>query len=171
MPSTTFGMIPTFGGYAVTRCIPDAEINSVLQLYHLVPGGGHYGLTRTARKVLDCGLYWPTIFRDGHHFASTCARCQKAGMAMNRRHEMPQQSILFYEVFDVWGIDFMGPFPISNEAIATRTNDAKVVVGFLKSGVPKALISDQGSHFYNRAMTSFLQKYGVEHRIATAYQP
>ncbi|RDX98889.1 Retrovirus-related Pol polyprotein from transposon 17.6, partial [Mucuna pruriens] len=38
-------------------------------------------------------------------------------------------------------------------------------------GVPKALISDQGSHFYNRAMASLLQKYGVAHRIATAYHP
>ncbi|RDX82124.1 gag-pol, partial [Mucuna pruriens] len=63
------------------------------------------------------------------------------------------------------------------EAIATRTNDAKVVVDFLKSnifyrfGVPKALISDQGSHFYNRAMASLLQKYGVTHKIATAYHP
>ncbi|RDY05499.1 Retrovirus-related Pol polyprotein, partial [Mucuna pruriens] len=91
------------------------------------------------------------------------------------------------------GIDFMGPFPVSNgysyillavdyvsrwvEAIATRTNDARVVVDFLKSnifyrfGVPKALISDQGSHFCNRAMASLLQKYGVAHRIATAYHP
>ncbi|RDY09298.1 Retrovirus-related Pol polyprotein, partial [Mucuna pruriens] len=49
--------------------------------------------------------------KDAHQFVSTCERCQKAGMAMNRRHEMPQQPILFCEVFDVWGIDFMGPFP------------------------------------------------------------
>ncbi|RDX81566.1 gag-pol, partial [Mucuna pruriens] len=68
-------------------------------------------------------------------------------------------------IFDVWDIDFMGPFPVSNgysyillavdyvsrwvEAIATKTNDAKVVVDFLKYnifnwfGVPNALISDQ----------------------------
>ncbi|RDX71760.1 hypothetical protein CR513_48843, partial [Mucuna pruriens] len=72
-------------------------------------------------------------------------------MAISRRHEMPQQPILFYEVFDVWGIDFMGPFLVSNryfyillavdyvsrwvEVVATKTNDAKVVFG-----VPKALI-------------------------------
>ncbi|RDX79037.1 gag-pol, partial [Mucuna pruriens] len=87
----------------------------------------------------------------------------------------------------------MGPFPVSNgysyillavdyvskwvEAIATKTNDAKVVVDFLKSnifyrfGVPKALISDQGSHFCNRVMVSLLHKYGVVHRVATAYHP
>ncbi|RDY02912.1 putative mitochondrial protein, partial [Mucuna pruriens] len=114
MPNITYGMIPTFGDYAVTKCIPDVENNSVLQFCHSAPRGGHYGSTRTARKVLDCGLYWPTIFRDAYHFVSTCERCQKAGMAMNRRHEMPQQPILFCEVFDVWGIDFMGPFPVSN---------------------------------------------------------
>ncbi|RDX65453.1 gag-pol, partial [Mucuna pruriens] len=83
------------------------------------------------------------------------------------------------KVFDIWGIDFMGSFLVSNgysyillvvdclsrwvEAIATKTNDAKVVVDFLKSnifyqfGVPKAL-SDQGSHFYSRAMSSLLHR-------------
>ncbi|RDX84281.1 Pro-Pol polyprotein, partial [Mucuna pruriens] len=77
-------------------------------------------------------------------------------MGMNRRHEMPQQPILFCEVFDVWGIDFMGPFPVSN--------------GY-SFGVPRALISDQGSHFCNRAMACLLQKYRVMHRTATAYHP
>ncbi|RDX99888.1 pol, partial [Mucuna pruriens] len=88
---------------------------------------------------------------------------------------MPQQPILFCEVFDVWGIDFMGPFLVSNgysyillaidyvsrwvEAIATRTNDAKVVVDFLKSNI------------LCKAMVSLLQKYGVAHRIPTAYHP
>ncbi|RDX92480.1 Gag-Pol polyprotein, partial [Mucuna pruriens] len=84
------------------------------------------------------------------------------------------------------GIDFMGPFPVSNgysyillvvdyvsrcvEAAATKTNNAKVVVDFLKSnifcwfGVLKALISDQGSQFCNRAMSSLLDKYGVVHQ-------
>ncbi|MCI84898.1 putative protein NYNRIN-like, partial [Trifolium medium] len=56
---------------------------------------------------------------------------------------MPQQPMFFCEVFDVWGIDFMGPFPASLgylyillavdyvskwvEAIPTRTNDSRVV--------------------------------------------
>ncbi|RDX94937.1 gag-pol, partial [Mucuna pruriens] len=114
-------------------------------------------------------------------------------MAISIRHEMSQQPILFCEIFYVWGIDFMGPFLVSNgysyillvvdyvsrwvEAIATKTNDAKVVVDFLKSNIfcqfsmSKALISDQGSHFCNRAISSLLGKYGVVHRIATTYQP
>ncbi|RDY12046.1 hypothetical protein CR513_03208, partial [Mucuna pruriens] len=57
MPNITYGMIPTFGDYVVTKCIPDAEINSILKFCHSAPRGGHYGSTRIARNVLDCGLY------------------------------------------------------------------------------------------------------------------
>ncbi|RDY04728.1 Tf2-11, partial [Mucuna pruriens] len=174
----------------IQRCILDTKINLVLQFCHSAPGGSHYGSTRTARKVLDCGFYWPTIFQDAYQLVSTCEKCQKARMAISRRQEMPQQPILFCEVFDVWSIDFMGPFPVSNrysyillavdyvprwvEAIATKTNDAKVVVDFLKSnifcrlGMPKALISDQRSHFCNRAISSLLHKYGVSRLLEDA---
>jgi len=86
----------------------------------------------------------------------------------------------------------MSPFPVSHgfsyillfdyvskwvEAKATRTNDSKVVVNFVRSiifcrfGVPKAIISDQGSHFCNRSLASLPKKYGVVHRVATAYHP
>ncbi|RDX86932.1 Retrovirus-related Pol polyprotein, partial [Mucuna pruriens] len=59
----------------IRRCIPDAEIKFVLQFCNSALGGGHHGSTQIARKVLGCGLYWPTIFRDAHQFVSTCERC------------------------------------------------------------------------------------------------
>ncbi|RDX85968.1 Retrovirus-related Pol polyprotein from transposon 17.6, partial [Mucuna pruriens] len=67
----------------IRRCILDTKTNLVLQFCHSAPGGDHYGSTQTARKVLNCGLYWPTIFRDAHQFISTCERCQKIGVTMN----------------------------------------------------------------------------------------
>ncbi|RDY00068.1 hypothetical protein CR513_16806, partial [Mucuna pruriens] len=118
---------------------------------------------------------------DTYQFVSTYKKCQKTRTTISRRHEMPQQPILFCEVFDIWGIDFIEPFLVSNgysyillvvEAIVTKINDAKVVVDFLKSnifcqfGVSKAFISDQASQFCNRAMSSLLHKYGVVHRDA-----
>ncbi|GJU23850.1 reverse transcriptase domain-containing protein [Tanacetum coccineum] len=62
------------------------------------------------------------------------------------------------------------------EGEALPTNDARVVVNFLKKifsrfGILKALISDRGTHFCNRQMEKILKKYGVHHRIATAYHP
>ena len=59
------------------------------------------------------------------------------------------------------------------EAKATRTNNAKVIMDFVRSnlfcrfGVPRAIVSDQGTHFCNKSMYSFL--YGVVHRISTPY--
>ncbi|XP_058725797.1 uncharacterized protein LOC131597100 [Vicia villosa] len=63
------------------------------------------------------------------------------------------------------------------EGIALPTNDARVVVNFLKTnifsrfGVPRALISDEGTHFLNKLMENLLKKYNVKHKIATAYHP
>ena len=63
------------------------------------------------------------------------------------------------------------------EAIPTYTNDAKVVITFLginilcRFGTPKALISDEGSHFCNRLVEKLLLKYGVHHKTALAYHP
>ncbi|RDX83987.1 Retrovirus-related Pol polyprotein, partial [Mucuna pruriens] len=164
MPNNTYGMILIFGDITMIKCILDFEIKSVLQFCHVAYGGSHYGSTQTTWKVLDCRFYWPTIFKDAHQFISTYEQCQKAEVAISRRHEMPQQPILFCETFDVWGIGFMGLFPFSN-----GYSYIVLVVDYF--GVPKALISDQGSHICNRAMFSLLDKYGVVHHVATTYHP
>ncbi|XP_040947365.1 uncharacterized protein [Gossypium hirsutum] len=63
------------------------------------------------------------------------------------------------------------------EAKATRNDNAKIVVDFLKSsifsryGTPRALISDRGTHFCNKLVSALMEKYGVTQRIATAYHP
>nr|GFB72737.1 reverse transcriptase domain-containing protein [Tanacetum cinerariifolium] len=62
------------------------------------------------------------------------------------------------------------------EAKALPTNDARIVVKFLKSLfsrfiTPRAIISDRGTHFCNDQFTRVMIKYGVTHRLATAYHP
>nr|GEZ48227.1 reverse transcriptase domain-containing protein [Tanacetum cinerariifolium] len=62
------------------------------------------------------------------------------------------------------------------DAKALPTNDARVVVKFLKSlfsrfGTPKAIISDCGTHFCNDQFAKVMSKYGVTHRLSTAYHP
>ncbi|RDX94689.1 Retrovirus-related Pol polyprotein from transposon 17.6, partial [Mucuna pruriens] len=132
----------------------------------------HYGSQQTTRKVLDSGFYWPTIFKDAYHFVTTCKQCQRAGVAITRKHEMPQHPILFCEVFDVWSIDFMGSFPISYDGWRLRPPKLMMLKSWwILFGVLKAFISDQGSHFCNKTMSTLLEKYGVVHRVATAYHP
>ncbi|GJT52608.1 reverse transcriptase domain-containing protein [Tanacetum coccineum] len=61
-------------------------------------------------------------------------------------------------------------------AQALPKNDARVVITFLKKlfchfGIPKALISDRGTHFYNKIMERTMKRYGVSHHFSTSYQP
>nr|GEU86482.1 reverse transcriptase domain-containing protein [Tanacetum cinerariifolium] len=117
----------------IRRCVHGQEAYDILKACHEGPIGGHHGANFTAKK-------------------------------------MPQNVIQVCEIFDVWGIDFMGPFPSSRgnryilvavdylpkwvEAKALPTNDARIVVKFLKSlfarfRTPRAILSDRGTHFCN----------------------
>ncbi|CAM8933989.1 unnamed protein product [Rhodiola kirilowii] len=59
------------------RCIPDDEIASVISFCHEHACGGHFGLRRTARKILDSGFFWPHVFRDAYNHCKRCDKCQR----------------------------------------------------------------------------------------------
>ena len=106
---------------------------------------------------------------------------------------MPLQGILVVQLFDVLGMDFMGPFPISFgniyillvvdyvskwvEAVACPKSDANTVVGFLQRnilsrfGTPRTIISDGGSHFANKVFDKLMSIYGIKHIMSLAYHP
>ncbi|GJT37588.1 reverse transcriptase domain-containing protein [Tanacetum coccineum] len=175
----------------IRRCVHGKEALDILEACHNGPTGGHHGANLTAKKVFDVGFFWPSIYKDAHELVKNCDSCQRQGK-ISQRDEMPQNSIQVCEIFDVWGIDFMGPFPSSKgnkyilvavdylskwvEAKALPTNDARVVCKFLKSlfarfGAPRAIISDRGTHFCNDQFAKVMLKYGVTHRVSppTAY--
>nr|GEV99938.1 reverse transcriptase domain-containing protein [Tanacetum cinerariifolium] len=106
----------------IRRCVAEDEAVPILRKYHSGPTGGHYGIATTVRKVFKAGFYWPHIFRDA-------------------------------QVCDA-SIDYVSKWV---EAQASPTNDARNVVNFLKKlfarfGIPKALISDRGTHLCNYQM-------------------
>jgi len=176
----------------IRRCVPHKEQHDILRHCHSYACGGHFSAKKTGHRVLQSGFFWPSIFKDAHLFVKSCIRCQQIG-GISRRDMMPMTPILVVEIFDVWGIDFMGPFPTSYgnlyilvavdyvskwvEAEATRTNDHSVVCKFVKKnifsrhGIPRTIISDGGSHFKNWHFARILKHYGVSHRIATPYHP
>ena len=105
----------------------------------------------------------------------------------------PKNYSLPLEPFDVWGFDFMGPFPESNkythilvavdyvtkwvEAIPTRSADHVTAMKMFQDiilprfGVPRFLITDGGSHFLKGVFRKTLSQYGVNHRVASPYHP
>ncbi|GJW24451.1 reverse transcriptase domain-containing protein [Tanacetum coccineum] len=139
----------------IRRCVHGQEAFDILKACHEGPTRGHHGANLTAKKVFDAGFFWPTIYRDAHTMIKSCDTYQCQGK-ISQKDEIPQNAIQVCEIFDVWGINFIGPFPSSRgnkyilvavdylskwvEAKALPTNDARVV-------------------------------YGVTHHLATAYHP
>nr|GEU34811.1 reverse transcriptase domain-containing protein [Tanacetum cinerariifolium] len=174
-----------------TQCVHGIEAYDILKACHEGPIGGHHGANFIAKKVFDTGFFWPTIYKDAYDLVKSCDIRQRQ-RKFSQRDEMPQNVIKVCEIFDVWGIDFMGLFPSLRgnryilvavdylskwvEAKALPTNDARVVVKFLKSPfsrfrTPRAIISDRGTHFCNDKFAKVMSKYGVTHRLTIAYHP
>nr|GFB68129.1 reverse transcriptase domain-containing protein [Tanacetum cinerariifolium] len=142
----------------IRRCVHGNEALDILEACHNGPTGGHHGANLTAKKIFDADFFWPTNYKDAHEFVKNFDSCQRQGK-MSQRDEMPQNSIQTCEIFDVWGIDFMGPFSSSrgNKYIL-------VAVDYLSNWVEvKALPT-------NDARVVML-KYEVTHRLSTAYHP
>ncbi|GJY09815.1 putative reverse transcriptase domain-containing protein [Tanacetum coccineum] len=122
------------------RCVSRDKIHEILAHCHSGPTGGHHSASITRRKVYEVGLFWPSIFKDAKDYVC--------------------------DVFDIWGLDFMRPFPNSKgnkyilvavdyvskwvKAQALPTNDARVVIKFLRRlfarfRVSKALLGFGGT--------------------------
>ncbi|GJV74154.1 reverse transcriptase domain-containing protein [Tanacetum coccineum] len=127
------------------RCVAGSETLEILAHCHSGPTNGHHSANVTAKKVYESGFYWPSIFKDANE---------------------GNKYILV-------AVDYVSKWV---EAQALPTNDARAVVKFLRKlfarfGVPKALISDRGTHFCNSQLEKALQRYGVTHKLSTAYHP
>ena len=96
----------------IKRCVPEGEQQGILSHCHENACGGHFSSQKTAMKVLQSGFYWPSLFKDAYAMCRSCNRCQRLGK-LSRCNMMPLNLILVIDLFDVWGIDFMGPFTTS----------------------------------------------------------
>nr|GEX11854.1 reverse transcriptase domain-containing protein [Tanacetum cinerariifolium] len=123
------------------RCVAGSEILKILAHYHSAPTRGHHSSFVTRRKVYKCGFFWRNIFKDAKDYVMRYDACQRS-RNISARSEMPQNNIQV-------SVDYVCKWV---EAQALPTNDARVVVMFLRGlfarfEVPKALISDKGTHF------------------------
>jgi hypothetical protein len=132
------------------------------------------------------------MYEDTKDFIRRCGACQKHGN-INSRDAMPLTNNLQIELFDVWGIDYMGPFPKSKNceyilvavdyvsmwveampcraAIAKHSKKMFHEIIFPRFGVPIMVISDGGTYFTDRNFRHYLLKHGIRHKVASPYYP
>jgi transposase InsO family protein len=132
------------------------------------------------------------MHEDTKRYAASCPECQRT-RNISQRNYMPLRYNLQIDLFDVWGIDFMGPFRNSHafehilimvdyvskwvEAIPCRKASTEESIAMSKSmifprfGTPRILISDGATHFTGNNFKKCLSKLGIEHRLSTTYHP
>jgi transposase InsO family protein len=132
------------------------------------------------------------MHEDAKRYVASCLECQRTGN-ISQRNSMPLKYNLQIDIFDVWGIDIMGPFKNSFgfeytlvmvdyvskwvEAIPCRKASTEESITMIKKmifpcfGTPRILISDGGTHFTEKNFKKCLSKLGIEHRVSTAYHP
>jgi transposase InsO family protein len=174
------------------RCVPREERQEILRKFHSAEYGGHYIHFQTQEKVWSSRFFWPEMHEDTKRYIASCLECQRTGN-ISQRNAMPLKYNLQINLFDVWGIDFMGPFINSHgfedilvmvdyvykwvEAMPCRKASTKESIAMIKSmifarfGTPRILISGGGTHFTEKNFKKCLSKLGIEHRVSTAYHP
>jgi hypothetical protein len=95
------------------RRVPREERLEILRKCHSTEYGGHYSHFQTQAKVWTNEFNWPEMHEDTKRYVVSCPECQRTGN-ISQRNSVPLKYNLQIDLFDMWGIDFMGPFKNSH---------------------------------------------------------
>lgn len=183
----------------ITVCTNEIEIppehlrSELIKEYHSSSIGGHKGITKTYNR-LKTRYTWPGMKRQIEAFINKCQNCQLKKLV---RRKVRQPMILTDTpdaAFDKISIDIMGPLPTTRNghsyiltvqdlltkyslaiplknAGAIDVADAMVNEYICIYGAPKALLTDQGTHFLNSLMKAIAKKFKIIKYQTTAYRP
>jgi len=183
----------------VTVCTNDISIPPpekrarIIYENHESTAAGHKGINKTLHRIKQ--LYqWPKMKAEIQEYIAKCKNCQLKKLT---RKKIKQPMILTDTpdaAFDKVSMDIMGPLPTSHEgnsyiltiqdlltkhslaiplkhAGAIDVADAFVNEFICTYGAPKALLTDQGTHFLNSLMKNIAKKFRIAQYKTTAYRP
>ncbi|CAL8992411.1 unnamed protein product [Prunus brigantina] len=175
------------------KCLGESEARQAMQEIHAGECGEHQGMKKLHRQLLSVGYYWPTMKKDAHDFVRRCHTCQ---IHANLSHKPPTllQDMRTPWPFHTWGLDLIGTIhPPSDgyiwiltateyftkwvEAIPLRKATGAAVSNFIREyivcrfGIPYKMVTDNGTPFVNKQVSSTLSGYGIKHRRSTPYYP
>lgn len=161
---------------------------------HVDNAGGHYIGQATAQKILHAGLWWPTLHQDSKEHYKAYDICQRIGKPL-QRNDMHLNTQITLQPFEKWAIDFVGPIKPQGKMdmqyiiIVTKYLTGWVEVQSVKDyttimaenflfehvltrfGYPKILMSDHGTHFLNKTISTLIKEFEVYHHKSTQYHP
>ena len=174
--------------------IPSSMVKSVMTSFHDNPvAGGHFGVKRTIHKIQQ-QFWWPSMEQSIVDHVQRCLVCQAFNVDRKKRPGFLNPIPAPDGPNLLLGIDYCGPFPTTPDGnryvlcltdyftkfvnaialpvcTASATAEAVFKEHVCRYGVPKAIISDQGTSFNNQLMLSMSKLLGYHHIFCTAYHP
>ncbi|KAG9449459.1 hypothetical protein H6P81_009424 [Aristolochia fimbriata] len=176
------------------RCISSEEGMQVLKETHAGICGAHQAGPKLYLQIKRLGYYWPTMLRDTIEMTRACKLCQFHADYIHQA-PVPLHPTVASWPFEAWGMDIIGPItPKSDserqyilaaidyfskwaEAAAYREIKATTVVDFIRTqiiyryGVPWYIVTDNGTPFRNIVKDRFCEKFRIQQRTSSAYNP
>lgn len=173
--------------------LTEAEKQQIIMEHHTNPLGGHRGSDQTIKRI-RVQFDWDGITEDVKRFVSACQSCQ-INKETNRNVKQPMViSTTSVEPFEKLFIDVVGPFPrtvTGNAYILTMQDDLTkfsvatamenheantVAYCFVTSfvclhGIPKILVSDQGTEFLSKVMSDTCKLLKIQRINTSPYHP
>nr|GFA25545.1 reverse transcriptase domain-containing protein [Tanacetum cinerariifolium] len=144
----------------IRRCVHGKEALDILEACHNGPTGGHHGANLTAKKSLIPVSSGPPFTRMPTSLSKTVTRTNDKEKFHSGMRCLKTQSKL------VKSLTFEALILLAHSRLHEGTN-----IFSWPFGAPRAIISDCGTHFYNDQFAKVVLKYGVTHRLSSAYHP
>ncbi|KAG9450285.1 hypothetical protein H6P81_010250 [Aristolochia fimbriata] len=176
------------------RCLSKEERLQVLKKTHGGICGAHQAGSKLHLQVKRLSYYWPTMLRDAIEIARTCKPCQLHADYIHQP-PVPLHPTVASWPFKAWGMDIIGPITPKSDseqqyilaatdyfskwakAAAYREVKATTVADFIRTqiiyryGVPRYIMTDNGTPLRNRVMDRFCEKFYIQQRTSSAYNP
>ncbi|CAF4554919.1 unnamed protein product, partial [Rotaria socialis] len=173
--------------------IPLSLVFQVVKVYHASSWAGHFGFRRTYNNLKD-RYWWPNMKDTIRNYLHSCLQCQKFNFARHKSYGFLHPIESPSGPFQMIGMDYSGPFPITSQgnkyvlaitdyfnkwviAIPTEKQNAQTTAEVLHEhyiciyGVPRQIVSDQGTPFNNQLVDAFTTILGCHHIKSTPYHP
>ena len=165
-------------------------MDPILYMMHSHPTAGHLGIDAIYHKISE-RYYWDQMYRDIKEYIKTCDQCQRRSKAKRKE---PLHPIKIGQAFERIGIDLVGPLPITTcnnryiivatdyltrwpEAQAVPDAGALTLAKFIfteivcRHGIPKIILSDQGSNFRSDMIKALCENFLIRHKFSSPYHP
>ena len=179
--------------HPILTCVSDNECVRIMAELHEGICGSHVGGRSLASKVVRAGFYLATVKEDCVRHAQRCKQCQKHA----DWHKAPPEelgSIYSPWLFNKWGIDILGPFPLAIRQMKylivtieyfTKCLEAEPVAQITthkvqhfvwknivcRFGVPRRLVSDNGTQFASQQLRNLCVEVGIKQVFASVEHP